>query len=187
MIDTSIVPGRIAPSQAANQRALGSDAPWPSGPDWRWPAYPHGPGPDISVPRHRIRNFRGIVVVRPYGPWYPGYGFYRTDEEAYRWLGLTAITLVLLDQLNESQERALEAAQIQATTAPIGQTIAWNAADASGSVVALREGYANRGAYCREFQQSVTIAGRQEEVYGAACKQPDGAWQVVATRSNLAS
>lgn len=31
---------------------------------------------------------------------------------------------------------------------------------------------------CREFQQSITVGGRQETGYGTACRQPDGSWQV---------
>ncbi len=37
----------------------------------------------------------------------------------------------------------------------------------------------DRGAYCREYQQTVTIAGEQQQAYGQACRQPDGTWKVV--------
>lgn len=33
--------------------------------------------------------------------------------------------------------------------------------------------------YCREFTQTVTIAGKTEEAYGTACRQPDGSWRIV--------
>lgn len=33
--------------------------------------------------------------------------------------------------------------------------------------------------YCREFTQTVTIAGKTEEAYGIACRQPDGSWRIV--------
>ncbi len=36
-----------------------------------------------------------------------------------------------------------------------------------------------RGAYCREYQHTVTIAGEQQQAYGPACRQPDGTWKVV--------
>ncbi|MDE2029510.1 MAG: glycine zipper 2TM domain-containing protein [Alphaproteobacteria bacterium] len=35
------------------------------------------------------------------------------------------------------------------------------------------------GAYCREFSQEASIGGREREVYGTACLQPDGTWRVV--------
>jgi surface antigen len=34
------------------------------------------------------------------------------------------------------------------------------------------------GRYCREFQQTVVIGGREESAYGTACRQPDGQWEV---------
>lgn len=33
--------------------------------------------------------------------------------------------------------------------------------------------------HCREYQQTVTIGGQQEEAYGTACRQPDGSWKIV--------
>ena len=123
------------------------------------------------------------MVVRPYGRWYYGYGHHRHDGAAYAWLGLTAITLAILNDLNEHQQRAHESAQITATSAPIGEPIYWNQNGASGSVVALRDGTAADGRYCREFQQDVTIGGRNERAFGTACQQPDGSWEVVSTNN----
>jgi surface antigen len=81
-----------------------------------------------------------------------------------------------------AQQRAQEQAQIDAATAPVGSTIAWNDANASGSVSVLREGRSSNGQPCREFQQTVTIGGRSEQAYGIACMQPDGAWRIVNTQ-----
>jgi hypothetical protein len=135
----------------------------------------------VVVPEKRIRRYRDVVVLRPYGHWYPGYGHYHTDSDAFKWLALTAITLKVLDNLNEAQERAHEQAQVRATAAPIGETIIWQEGGASGAVTATREGTSTAGRYCREFQQKVTIGGRTEEAYGTACLQPDGSWEVVST------
>ncbi|ALB23163.1 Surface antigen [Piscirickettsia salmonis] len=38
-----------------------------------------------------------------------------------------------------------------------------------------------RQQYCREFQQKAMIAGQKQEIYGTACRQPDGRWQVIST------
>jgi surface antigen len=35
------------------------------------------------------------------------------------------------------------------------------------------------GTYCREYQQNITVGGRNETAYGTACRQPDGTWKVV--------
>ena len=149
------------------------------GPD-RW----YGPvhrGPIYVVPRDRYRVYRNIRIFRPYGHWYPGYGWYHNDDSALRFLAFTAITMVILNELNESQERALETAQIKATTAPVGETIDWTQGNARGSVVATREGTSSTGRYCREFQQTVTVGGKSQQAYGTACQQPDGTWEIVST------
>ncbi len=138
-------------------------------------------GHTVYVPARRVRHYRDVVVVRPYGHWYGGYGFFVRDSDAYKWLALTAITVAIINNLNEHQQRAYEQAQIQATSAPVGQTITWNDAGASGAVTTVRDGTASDGRYCREFQQTVTIAGKSEQAYGTACQQPDGAWQVVSS------
>lgn len=140
-------------------------------------------GPEFVVPPERMRHYRNVVIVRPHGHWYPGYAYYRSDAEAYKYLAFTAISLAALDALSEAQERALEAAQVRATTAPIGQAITWNDGGASGSVVALRDGKSTSGRYCREFQQSITVGGKAEQAYGTACQQPDGAWEIVSTNN----
>jgi len=134
--------------------------------------WPHG---------KRVRRYRDVVIVRPYGHWYPGYGHYYDDDDAYQWLAFTAITLKLLDNLNEAQQREHEAAQIAATTAPIGERIVWNEGPASGTVIATREGTSTSGRYCREFLQEVTVAGKAEQAYGTACRQPDGSWEVISS------
>lgn len=36
-----------------------------------------------------------------------------------------------------------------------------------------------KGQYCREYQKTVTIGGREERAYGTACRMPDGHWQIV--------
>ena len=122
--------------------------------------------------------------MRPYGHWYRGYGHYRSDADAWHFLAFTAITLAILNELSEAQQRALETAQIRATTAPIGESILWQDGSASGTVTPTREGTSTSGRYCREFQQTVTIGGKNEEAYGTACQNPDGSWEVVSTGSN---
>ncbi len=81
--------------------------------------------------------------------------------------------------MSEDQVRYHEQAQIEATTAPLGEAIVWEADGASGAATALREGVDAGGHMCREFRQTVTIAGQTEEAYGTACLQEDGAWHIV--------
>jgi hypothetical protein len=137
-------------------------------------------GKSFVPPGHRMRRYRDIVIVRPYGHWYPGYAYHFHDDDAYKWLAFTAITLKILDNLSEQQQREHEAAQVAATTAPIGERIIWRDGGATGAVTATREGHSTSGRYCREFLQEVSIGNRKEQAYGTACRQPDGSWEVIS-------
>lgn len=131
-----------------------------------------------TVVYSRSYAYRGAVVYRPHGHYYHGYGGYYVDDDAWKWLAFTAITLKILDNLNEEQQRKHETAQIEATTAPVGQAITWNDGNGSGSVTTTREGRDAAGNQCREFQQEITIGGKTEQAYGTACLQPDGSWKI---------
>lgn len=39
--------------------------------------------------------------------------------------------------------------------------------------------YNTDGQLCREYQSTAWVSGRQSQIYGTACLQPDGAWRVV--------
>jgi surface antigen len=75
---------------------------------------------------------------------------------------------------NQANNRAL--------SAPIGETIAWNNPDSGnyGNITPTRDGYSTGGRYCREYQQTVVVGGKQQSAYGTACRQPDGSWEVVS-------
>lgn len=84
--------------------------------------------------------------------------------------------------LDRADQLAMAEAERKAHTAPIGETIVWNNPDSghSGSVTPLRDGRnAQTNAYCREYQTTVVIDGREQSAYGTACQQPDGSWKVV--------
>lgn len=138
-------------------------------------------GPRVVVPDRRVRRYHNTYIHRPHGHLYPGYGYFYADSDAFAWLAFTAITLKVLDNLNEDQQRAHEAAQVQATTVPVGETIVWNQGNASGSVTPTRDGTSTSGRYCREYQHEVTVGARKEQAYGIACRQPDGSWGIVST------
>lgn len=137
--------------------------------------------PVVVVNPNRSRHFRNVYIVRPYGNFYKGYGWYKSDNDAYKWLVFTSITLKILDNLNEEQQRSHEAAQVKATSAKVGEAITWSKQNASGSVKVTRVGTSVSGSHCREFQQSVKIGGTTEQAYGAACLKADGSWEMVST------
>lgn len=75
----------------------------------------------------------------------------------------------------QSQQHALE-------TAPAGTATSWQNPDSgnAGTVTPIRTYQNASGQYCREFQQTITIGGQQEQSYGTACRQPDGSWRIVS-------
>lgn len=83
--------------------------------------------------------------------------------------------------VDDNDRRAAARAEQRAYAAPIGQQITWNNPQNgnSGVIVPVRDGYDQGGAYCREFQQTITVGGQRQQGYGKACQQPDGSWKIV--------
>lgn len=62
--------------------------------------------------------------------------------------------------------------------APDGNRIVWNDNNRQYAVTP-QETYQDRdGRYCREYQMVSDIDGRSQQVYGTACRQEDGSWQL---------
>ena len=83
--------------------------------------------------------------------------------------------------LDRADQLAMAQAEQKAHSAPIGEKIVWNNPDSghSGSVTPVRDGRnAQTNAYCREYQTTVVVGGREQEAYGTACQQPDGSWKI---------
>ena len=86
-----------------------------------------------------------------------------------------------------SRERAGAATHRALDTASIGESITWENPDNSGGPPAYgtstvtRQGADSEGRTCREFQQTVTIGGRQEQSYGTACRDANGDWKLVTS------
>ena len=90
------------------------------------------------------------------------------------------------NQIGQSLDRTdrlfADRAVQQAAAAPVGQTITWSNPDSGnyGTVTPVRDGQdTNTGAFCREYQTTVTVGGRSESAFGTACLQPDGSWKIV--------
>jgi surface antigen len=67
------------------------------------------------------------------------------------------------------------------TTQRIGRPVAWSNPETGSTVVVTptHESVSASG-YCREFRQAVTVGGRTEKAFGAACRQPDGSWKITS-------
>ena len=83
--------------------------------------------------------------------------------------------------LDRADRMYMTQAQTSAVAAPIGESISWNNPDSGnkGTITPVRDGTSNSGRYCREYQQTITVGGKQQSGYGTACQQPDGSWEVV--------
>lgn len=83
--------------------------------------------------------------------------------------------------MNDTDRVRNRVAENRACNAPVGQQVTWNNPKNgnSGTILPVRDGYDNNGAYCRDFQQTVTLGGRQQQGGDKACQQPDGSWKVV--------
>ncbi len=70
-------------------------------------------------------------------------------------------------------QRALE-------TAPVGRSVAWTNPDTGNhySVKPTRTYYTNQQP-CREYVTQALIGGKQQQIYGKACRQADGSWRVI--------
>jgi len=75
--------------------------------------------------------------------------------------------------LEDSTQDSLENAKMNETTV-------WENPDTgtTGSVTPIATFQNEDGQYCREYQQTVTIGGREQRAYGTACRLPDGTWQI---------
>jgi len=85
-------------------------------------------------------------------------------------------------QLDE-RDRLLAGQSLQTTmeTAPDNSPSGWNNPNSgnSGTITPTATVITSSGQPCREFTQTVSIGGKQQEAYGTACRQADGSWKIV--------
>lgn len=64
----------------------------------------------------------------------------------------------------------------------VGQPAYWhnNRTGASYKVVPTKNVSVSGNKYCREYRTVADVAGKKQQIYGTACRQPDGSWKVVS-------
>ena len=64
----------------------------------------------------------------------------------------------------------------------VGQPAYWTNAKtgAQYTVTPVKNVTVHGNRYCREYRTTANIAGKTEQIYGTACRQPDGTWKVVS-------
>jgi surface antigen len=80
----------------------------------------------------------------------------------------------------EDRRLALENSHVALERSRTGQTATWQNPDSgnSGTITPTRTFQTSDGTFCREYQQTITVGGREENGFGTACRQPDGNWQL---------
>lgn len=64
--------------------------------------------------------------------------------------------------------------------APDHRPIVWQNPETGASYRMTPIGaFQSEGGYCREYTSTATVAGRSQQIFGTACRQPDGAWRIV--------
>lgn len=66
---------------------------------------------------------------------------------------------------------------------PAGQPAYWQNQNTGNSytVVPTQNVTVDGNKYCREYRTTAIIAGKKQQMYGTACRQPDGTWKAVSS------
>ncbi len=86
------------------------------------------------------------------------------------------------DRLDAADRReAREAARYSLERSRSGTTTTWENPDSGnfGAITPTHTYQTANGRYCREFQQTITVGGKEQKGFGTACRQPDGSWKIV--------
>lgn len=62
---------------------------------------------------------------------------------------------------------------------PNGETVGWENSQGVQYTFKPIRTIKHDNNYCREFVQTAMIAGKKQQLYGTACRQPDGTWKIV--------
>lgn len=84
--------------------------------------------------------------------------------------------------LDKADQLAMQnTAQSALENAKLNTTSSWKNPDSGnyGTITPTQTFQKPSGEYCREYTQTVTIAGKDQQMYGTACRQPDGTWVTV--------
>ena len=125
-----------------------------------------------------------LVACAQWGP--PGgSGAAGVNETSGAPAGVSAGDLIgspLATSLDRADRDALQAATANALENSLpNQVLPWRNA-ASGNYGTVTPGPVQQvasGQYCRPFQQTIIVGGREQQGHGRACRQPDNSWHMV--------
>lgn len=84
--------------------------------------------------------------------------------------------------LDRADQMAMERnAQYALENTRTNTTTTWQNPDSGnhGAITPIETYQTSSGQYCREYTQTVVVAGETQQAYGTACRQPDGTWKII--------
>lgn len=83
---------------------------------------------------------------------------------------------------DQDREKAQHSTQTALENTATGESATWRNPDTGnyGSTTPTRTYADNNGQPCREYQSTVTVAGKKQQAYGTACRDADGNWRIVS-------
>lgn len=65
---------------------------------------------------------------------------------------------------------------------PVGKPAYWHnsSSNTNYEVVPTKDVTVDGNPYCREYQTTAVISSKKQQVYGTACRQPDGSWKAAS-------
>jgi surface antigen len=167
-------------------RYAGGPPPWAPAHGWRRKhAQHHEAGyviPDLGIEFGRCnRDVIGAVIGGAAGGAI-GSQFGKGSNKTVATIGGTIAGVLIGGAIGRSMDEADQACLAQTLEqAPAQHAVAWSNPDGGHYRVVPLEGYEDRqGRICRDYRTTATIEGRQQQLYGTACRQPDGSWQRVS-------
>ena len=97
-------------------------------------------------------------------------------------IGGTILGVIVGGNIGQSMDRVDQGCVGQILEhAPDGRAIAWTDTNNGGRyrVTPDKPYQTSQGQYCRKYMTNAVIDGYDRQVYSTACRQPDGAWQMV--------
>jgi surface antigen len=184
-------PGRLQEEykcDGGGARYAGAPPPWAPAHGWHRKHaqyYEHEVGyviPDLSIELGRCnRDVIGAVIGGAAGGTI-GSQFGKGSEGTVATNGGTIAGVLIGGAIGCSMDEADQACIAQTLEqAPAQHAVAWSNPDGGHYSVVPLEGYEDgKGRICRDYRTTATIEGRQQQLYGTACRQPDGSWQRVS-------
>ncbi len=88
---------------------------------------------------------------------------------------------ILGNSIGKSMDRSDMANYDQASQSAMetGHTRTWHNGDNHGTVVPHKRYTDDEGRHCREYTQTIVVAGETHQGHGTACREEDGTWRIV--------